>query len=76
MARAYVLGRVESGRVQEAKAALQQTPGVRQVDIVSGEYDLVIVLEAPTPQDLGRIVLQNIHGAPGMTATTTYVVVG
>ncbi len=76
MTRAYVLVRTEVGKALEAQAALRERPGVVQADIVTGNYDLVVVAEEPTAQDLGRLVMRDIHGIPGVASTAPCVVMG
>lgn len=76
MARAYILVKTEVGRAEETREGLRRLPGVRDADVVAGEYDIIAVVERPTPQDLGQMVMREIHGLPGIASTTTYVVVG
>lgn len=75
-ARAYVLVHCDVGKARAVKEALASVPGVQHADIVTGDYDLIVVIEQPTVEDLGRLVLERIHGTPGVTATSTHVVVG
>lgn len=76
MARAYVLVKTKVGNTQETQEALQAIPGVRTADVVAGEYDIIAVVEMPTAQELGQLVMREIHTLPGVASTTTYVVVG
>jgi len=75
-ARAYVLVHCDVGKARSVKEALASFPGVLYADIVMGDYDLIVVVEQPTVEELGRLVLEKIHGTPGVTATSTHVVVG
>jgi len=75
-ARAYVLVHCDVGKARSVKEALASVPGVLYADIVMGDYDLIVVVEQPTVEELGRLVLEKIHGTPGVTATSTHVVVG
>ncbi len=75
-ARAYVLVHCDVGKARSVKEALSSVPGVLHADIVTGDYDVIVVLEQPTVEELGRLVLEQIHGTPGVTATSTHVVVG
>lgn len=76
MARAYVLVKTEVAKVEEIQTALKGIPGVRDVDIVTGDFDLIVVLELPSPHEIGRVVMREIHGLPGILTTTTHIVVG
>ncbi len=75
-ARAYVLIHCDVGKAQAVKNALSNVPGIQRADIVTGDYDLIVLVEQPSVEDLGRLVLEKIHGTPGVTATSTHVVVG
>jgi DNA-binding Lrp family transcriptional regulator len=75
-ARAYVLVRTDVGKAKTVKEALQRLPGVTAADIVTGDYDLIVAIEQATPEELGRLVMEQIHGVPGVAATSTHVVVG
>ncbi len=75
-ARAYVLVHCDVGKARSVKEALASVPGLQHADIVTGDYDLIVVVEQPTVEELGRLVLETIHGTPGVTATSTHVVVG
>jgi DNA-binding Lrp family transcriptional regulator len=75
MARAYILVKTDIGKAAELQPILRAIPGVRNADIVTGEYDLIVVIEKATTQELGQVVMRDIHGMPGVTTTTTFVVV-
>lgn len=75
-ARAYVLVHCDVGKAQSVKEALKGIPGIQQVDIVTGDYDLIIQIEQPSVEELGRLIMEKIHGTPGVNATSTHVVVG
>lgn len=76
MARAYVLVKTDIGQTQATQEALARLPGVRHADIVTGEYDLVVVIEVADAREIGRLIMRDIHGLPGIAGTTTHVVVG
>jgi DNA-binding Lrp family transcriptional regulator len=73
--RAYVLITTEVGKAIEVAERLRQLPGVRAADVVTGTYDVVLVLEGGTTSDLGRLVLTQIHGTPGLKGTMTLIAV-
>jgi DNA-binding Lrp family transcriptional regulator len=55
-ARAYVLVHCDVGKARSVKEALASVPGVLHADIVTGDYDLIVVVEQPTVEELGRLV--------------------
>lgn len=76
MTRAYILIKTAVEMTEQVQAKLQEIPGVRAADIVTGDTDLIVVVEAPTPQDIGHLVMSTIRGLDGIEATTTSIVVG
>jgi DNA-binding Lrp family transcriptional regulator len=73
--RAYVLMTTEVGKAIEVAEQLRQLPGVRAADVVTGTYDVVLVLEGGSTSDIGRLVLTQIHGTPGLKGTMTLIAV-
>lgn len=76
MARAYILVHTEVGTIEQVQSALRGLAGVRDADVVSGDVDLVVTLDLPSTEDIGRLVMRELHGIEGVEGTTTYVVVG
>ncbi len=74
--RAYILIRAEVGKTTEIVSALRKIKGVKDVDLVSGPYDVVAVVEAQDANDVGRVVLNQMHGLEGLSSTLTCVVIG
>jgi DNA-binding Lrp family transcriptional regulator len=74
--RAYVLITSEVGKAIDVAEQLRQLPGVRAADVVTGSYDVVLVLEGGDAGDIGRLVLNQIHGTSGLKGTMTLMVVG
>lgn len=70
-ARAYVLIEAEAGQVGSVIATLRDIPGVSMADPVTGPYDIVVTIETPDPRDIGRLVMNEIHGVVGIKRTVT-----
>lgn len=75
-ARAYVLIEAESGRVGGVIASLRDVKGITAVDAVTGPYDIIITIETPDPRDVGRLVMNEIHGVEGIKRTVTCLAIG
>jgi len=73
--RAYVLMTTEVGKAIEVAEQVRHMPGVRAADVVTGSYDVVLVLEGGNTSDIGRLVLTEIHGTPGLKGTMTLIAV-
>lgn len=76
MARAYILIHADVGMIEQVQASLRRLAGVREADVVTGDVDLVVTLDLPSTEDIGRLVMRELHGIEGVEGTTTYIVVG
>jgi DNA-binding Lrp family transcriptional regulator len=70
-ARAYVLIEAEAGQVGSVIASLRELPGISAADPVTGPYDIIVTIETPDPRDIGRLVMNEIHGVNGIKRTVT-----
>ena len=70
-ARAYVLIEAEAGQVGSVIAVLRELPGVTTADAVTGPYDIIMTIETLDPRDIGRLVMNEIHGVTGIKRTVT-----
>jgi len=71
--KAYVLIETAVGKTKDVLKSLQQMKGVREADAVTGEYDIVAVVEAEDLNSIGELVTGNIHTISGIQRTTTYL---
>jgi DNA-binding Lrp family transcriptional regulator len=70
-ARAYVLIEAEAGQVATVIATLRALPGISVADPVTGPYDIIVTIETPDQRDIGRLVMNELHGIPGIKRTVT-----
>ena len=49
--------------------------GVVRVDAVTGPYDVVVLTEANTVDELGKLIVSKVQMVPGITRTLTCSVV-
>lgn len=70
-AKAYILIEAEAGQVGSIIATLRGMPGVRAADPVTGPYDIVVIVETDDQRDIGRLVMNEIHGIHGIKRTIT-----
>lgn len=73
--RAYVLITIEAGKGSEIQSALLGA-GIGQVDQLAGIYDLVAVIEASEPRQIGEMVIGTIQKTPGVVSTVTLLTIG
>ena len=71
--KAYVLIETAVGKTKDVLRTLRQMKGVREADAVTGEYDIVAVIEANDLNSIGELVTGNIHSIGGIQRTTTYL---
>ena len=71
--KAYVLIETAVGKTRDVLMALRSVNGVREADAVTGEYDVVAVVEAESLNAIGDLVTGNIHTIGGLQRTTTYL---
>jgi len=65
--RVFVLLETAPGKATEVSASIKQANGVRSVDVVSGPYDVIAVVEAEDLTELGVIVTTMIAPVSGVS---------
>lgn len=71
MVQAYVLVQTEVGMAGRVSEAVSRMEGVVRVDTVTGPYDVVILTEAATVDELGAAVVSRVQQVAGITRTLT-----
>jgi DNA-binding Lrp family transcriptional regulator len=72
---AYVLIQTEVGRAVAVAETVRAIAGVLSADDVTGPYDVIVKTEAGSLDDLGKLVVSQIHNVEGITRTYTCPVV-
>ena len=72
---AYVLIQTDIGKAAHVADELNGIDGVTQAEAVTGPYDVIVQVEAPSMNDLGRMVVRDIQQIAGITRTITCPVV-
>jgi len=72
---AYVLIQTEVGKAVTVVESIRLISGVAVAEDVTGPYDVIVKAEAPTMDELGRLVVAKIQSVPGITRTLTCPVV-
>jgi len=75
MVRAYVLISATAGKALEVATTLKDQQGVVQADAITGEYDVIALVEAADVPSIGRLIVERVHAAPGVIKTITCLVV-
>jgi DNA-binding Lrp family transcriptional regulator len=72
---AYVLIQTEVGKAVNVAETARKISGVVSADDVTGPYDVIVKTEAPSLDDLGKMVVSQIQAVDGITRTFTCPVV-
>lgn len=71
MAKAFVLIETAVGKNKDVVSLLGQLKGVNSVDVVTGPYDIIAVIEGGNLNDIGDLITGKIHPIAGITRTVT-----
>lgn len=73
--RAFVLIETAVGKTHDVVSALEGA-GVASVDVVTGPYDIIVVLKGANLSEIGNTVTGQVHTIPGIVRTVTCLAVG
>jgi DNA-binding Lrp family transcriptional regulator len=74
MLSAYVLIETEVGKVAHVAQALTKLDGVQLAEDLAGPCDVIARLQAPSLDELGRLVVSHIQLLDGVMRTVTCIV--
>lgn len=72
---AYVLIQTDIGKAAQVAQLVSGIDGVLTAEAVTGPYDVIVQAEAPSMNDLGRMVVRDVQQIEGITRTITCPVV-
>ncbi len=72
---AYVFVLTEMDKTAAVAAAIRDIPGVDDVDVVTGPYDVIVKASADTMDELGQMVVDSVQKVAGINRTITSPVV-
>ena len=72
---AYILIQTEVGKAERVASQVRALQGVVAADDVTGPYDVIVRVEAPTMDELGKMVVSQVQMIEGLTRTVTCSVV-
>jgi DNA-binding Lrp family transcriptional regulator len=70
-AKAFILIETAVGRNKEVMAHLSKLKGVKSVDMVTGPYDIIAVVDGESLNEIGDLITGKIHPIPGINRTVT-----
>ena len=77
--KAYILMATSVGSSPAIQAELRSwgpAGGILEADAVAGTFDVVAVVEAATPQEIGKLVMGDIQKLDGVISTVTLLAIG
>ena len=73
VARAYILIETQVGKSRDVIAELRALSNVSSVDIITGEFDMIALVEASDMVAMADLVTGLVQSTPGVTRTITCV---
>ena len=70
---AGVLLKIDVARAKEILNEIKDIEEVKNAFLVFGRYDMVVMLEAKSIEDIGRVVIEKIAKIPGVRSTETLI---
>ncbi len=77
--KAYILMATKVGSspsIQEELRSWGADGGILEADAVAGTFDVVAVVEAATPQEIGKLVMGKMQKLDGVISTVTLLAIG
>jgi DNA-binding Lrp family transcriptional regulator len=75
-AKAFILIETSVGNARRVAELMKGFPEIEAVDVVTGPFDVIAVVNADDMGAVADLVTGKIHSAGGVTRTTTCVAVG
>ena len=75
MVRAYVLVTATAGKALEVVSALKGQDGILAADAITGEYDVIVQVQAADVAGIGRLIVEKVQAADGVFKTVTCLAV-
>jgi len=72
---AYVLIEANPPDIPYIMEELSKIENVKSADVVTGIYDIIVFLEGEDQNEIGKVVIRDIHGIKGVKKATTCMVV-
>jgi DNA-binding Lrp family transcriptional regulator len=74
--KAYLLVETAVGKTREVASTLKGLRGIESADVVTGPYDIIVVINVADMTVVGNLVTGQVHTVPGVVRTVTCVAVG
>jgi len=71
MIKGYLLIKLVPGLEPDPLSQIRATNGVKEVNLVFGQWDVIAIAEAKTLFELSKIIVGEVRGIQGVQDTTT-----
>ena len=68
---AYIMIETNIGMLKDVADALRSVPGIGEVDVVIGPYDIIATISAPDMNGVSELLASRVHKINGVTRTFT-----
>ena len=73
MVKGYLLIKLVPGLESNALSQIRVTPGIKDVNLVFGQWDAIAIAEAKSLFELAKIIVSEVRSIQGVQDTTTLV---
>jgi len=74
--KAFILIETAVGKTRDVVDTLKSLEGIQSVDVVTGPYDIIAVVEAADLGSIGDMVTGRVHTITGIQRTVSCLAVG
>jgi len=71
--KAYILIEAQVGKSTDVATAIRALPGVPLVDVITGDFDIIALVEAPDMVSMADLVTGQLQSIQGVIRTITCV---
>ncbi len=71
MVRILTFMKIQVGKTMNVVEELQKIPEVVEIDYITGEFDAVIIIEAPSPKHLHEVFESKIDNIPWILSSSS-----
>ena len=74
--RAFILIETQVGSTKQVAEALRSFDAIRTIDVVTGTFDIIALIETPDMSSMAELVTGGVQGIRGVLRTITCVTAG
>lgn len=74
--RAFILIETQVGRTKQVAEALRSLQGVKSADVVTGQFDVIALVEVQDLREMADLITARVQGIRGVVRTITCVTAG